>query len=242
MKKVVFIFASLLVFLVGCSNSSNADNRLYSDVYKSVSEALTESSSSKLLNEYDGEYTEAINYNEVKATNALVYYIHLLYLNETFPTTTKPIKFIGNYVKNGEVIQYNEITMLTKIDKDNNKLYCDAYGDSHMHNNDSSFFYLNVDINYDFVNNKLISFDSYMLGVVSEELDESFVIFSKYKDNKLYEFNGNSSSKKELVSYVSKELWKPYMKQLSSCVEVKETYDDEYIKATDYIFGEGYFE
>ena len=242
MKKLIFIFSILFVFLVGCSNNISAENKLYSDVYKSVSEALTKSNNTKLLNEYDSEYTESINYNEVKATNALVYYIHLLYLNDTFPNTTKPIKFIGNYVKNKETIQYNEITMLTKIDKENNKLYCDAYGDSHMNNNDSTFFYLHVDINYDFVNNELISFDSYMMGVVNEELNESLIIASKYKDNKLYEFNDNSSSKRELVSYVSENLFKPYMKQLSSCVEAKETYDEEYTKATDHIFGEGYFE
>ena len=171
----------------------------------------------------------------------MVYYLELLYKNDKFPNTDKPVSFKGDYIKDGKVLQENNMTMLAKTN-DKNLISFDACGTSNMSNQEETNNYIKLDIVFNFETDELVSFHLYIASLDSNNELEDIWMSHRYDGVKLYEFKAEDPSiKSELVDYLNDNYWSEYKPQLSTAISAEGNFTYEYTKATDDVFGEGYF-
>ena len=249
MKKIYMVFITLFLFLlVGCDKKTNETNwnrtNNYSIALESVNKTLAENEnkSKGLVSNFSDYFVEIEDENSIKAARCFVYYLELLYKNEAFPITDSPVKFIGNYVDNGHTLQYNEMTMVSRIN--GNIINIDVLGISYYANdntNDDEFYY-NLVIDYDFDKNELKSFESNVCETDGKKNLTTIWFAEKYDGNNLYEFRGKGKDEQEFVSYLDTNYWTSFKKLLPNTIIVNTDFSAEYTKVTDDVFGKGYFE
>ena len=133
-------------------------------------------------------------------------------------------------------------TGLLEIGKENNKITCEAYGDSHM-GNEKSFFYMYLDIDYDFNSDNVTSYNMYMAPVENDSIGSpSDISAEKYKENVLYKFRTNSTeAQAELARTINDLFFEPFKEVVKTSITIDTDFSNEYTKATNDIFGDNFF-
>lgn len=245
MKRVLcFVLVGILA-LVSCNNKKENNNNEFErksiiNACEQVSNSLNKKEDLNDNNVLESYYYPVNDYSNVQGTKCFVYYLKLLYSDNEFPISDKPIKFVGNYVKDDEVVQYNDMALLSKVDEANNKIVCEAYGDSHFAGDESSYCYYYIDIDYDFKNEEVISYDLYIVGIEDDNVTfENGWILEKYESNILYEFKASNEQAKTTMGHIiSNDLWMPYKEKLADVITLEKDYSNEYTKATIDVMGE----
>ncbi len=245
MKKIILVVITAFLFvLAGCDKQeNNGSTNKYAVALEKVNNVLKNNEGNKKtsLQDVNNSYVEIVDDNSVKAARAMVYYLELLYKNDKFPNTDKPVSFKGDYIKDGKVLQENNMTMLAKTN-DKNLISFDACGTSNMPNQEETNNYIKLDIVFNFETDELVSFHLYIASLDSNNELEDIWMSHRYDGVKLYEFRTEDSSiKSELVDYLNDNYWSEYKPQLSTAISAEGNFTYEYTKATDDVFGEGYF-
>ncbi len=247
MKKMILVILTAFLFvLAGCDKkeNENGSTNKYAVALEKVNNVLKNNEGNKKtsLQDVNNSYVEIVDDNSVKAARAMVYYLELLYKNDKFPSTDKPVSFKGDYIKDGKVLQENNMTMLAKTNN-TNLISFDACGTSNMPNQEeSSNNYIKLDIVFNFETDELVSFHLYIASLDSNNELEDIWMSHRYDGVKLYEFRTEDPSiKSELVDYLNDNYWSEYKPQLPNAITAEGNFAAEYTKATDDVFGEGYF-
>ena len=246
MKKIILVIITALLFVLsGCDkkeNNNNESTNKYAIVLEKVNNALAknEANTKTSLTDINNSYVEKIDDNSIKAARAMVYYLELLYKNDRFPITDNPVTFSGDYVKDGTIIQKNDMTMLAKTNN-TNLITFDVYGTSSDSSQESTS-YFRIDVVFDFETDELSSFNLYIASTDSNEELVDIWLSHKYDGTKLYEFNTSDSSiRSELVNYLNDNYWQQFKSQLPNAITAEGNFAAEYTKATDDVFGDNYF-
>lgn len=252
MKRIILVVITAFLFvLTGCNKkeNENGSTNKYAVALEKVNNVLKTNEGDKKtsLQDVNNSYVEITDDNSVKSARAMVYYLELLYKNDKFPNTDKPVSFKGDYIKDGKVLQENDMTMLAKTN-DKNLISFDAYGTSSNSTQDSNstqeeYFYLKLDVVFNFETDDLVSFHLYIASLDSNNELADVWISHRYDGVKLYEFRTeNPSIKSELVNYLNDNYWGEFKSQLPNAITAEGNFAAEYTKATDDVFGEGYFD
>lgn len=234
MKKLILFFTLVFALaLTGCKNNAKTDKEIYAEALGQVNQALA--SKNQKLCAYDEEE------NNVKAVRCIVYYLELLYSDEAYVVSENPTEAVGNYVKDDEVLQYNTMAVLASMNKENNKITCEAYGDSHDNGYNSNYCYIYLDIDYDFENSKLLSFDTSIVTITNNAYDsEGFHILESYKDGSLKNYSTTDEEAKVRITSISETLWPTYLEKLANKVVLEHDFSETYTKVTNEIMGENF--
>ena len=221
MKKMILVVITAFLFvLTGCDKKeNNGSTNKYAVALEKVNNVLKTNEGDKKtsLQDVNNSYFEIVDDNSVKSARAMVYYLELLYKNEKFPSTDKPVSFKGDYIKDGKVLQENDMTMLAKTN-DKNLISFDAYGTS-SNSTQEEYFYLKLDIVFNFETDDLASFHLYIASLDSNNELEDIWMSHRYDGVKLYEFRTEDPSiKSELVDYLNDNYWGEFKSQLPNAI------------------------
>ena len=254
--RTLFIASIGALALLGCSPSQTnpgepSDRQHYSDAYKKVSEAMASSQveASKKnkrpdsFSSYDSYFSPADPGTNVLGTQALVYFLHLVYDNIAFPITDKPVTFDCDWIEDGKTLQENSISMVSSMDKEKGSIICDVYGDSHFAGTSESLFYINVDIDYDFVTSTVKAFRLDMVGIKEGLIDRSvYTLISKYEDGQ-YKMAFIKDSMKDgrdgYLDLLEETYWKPYAEKLNNAITVDAEFSKEYSESMKIVYPDG---
>lgn len=261
MKKLFISVASLGFSLMMLTSCSSKDSRSScKEALKQVLNALDDKKENNNLttNKIDAygaiaktdDFVEVADYQNVIATKTFIKYTELLYENETYPITDK-IVYSTATLYNGETpYEHNVINQKTTMDKSNNKLTFELYGggvyakdmsSEEFYNNfeqRDGKFYLNLDIEFDYSNNELLSFSLYGSSYDNGNID-SYLI-AVYENNKLYELPTYNKNTIDTINATYKESYNSFMSQMNDKV-IAGDYSKEFTDVTLEFFGESYF-
>lgn len=239
MKKIFVVFLALvgLLSLAGC-NKSNPDRDVYINVCQKVLDTINNKSDVK-LNDYvvsDDDYVKDDDVNGLMPVRCMIYFIELLYKNESFPISDNAVSFRSDYVKNGVILQYNEQSFKASLDKENNKVIISLIGYSSFDENykDGIKAYLHLDVDFNFNSNEITAY-SLFVG------DLGNFMYEVYKDGEVYSLD---RTKTEANNQIAKEYENDFNNLEAESVNLESIGDFsfEYTKATDDILGNDYFE
>lgn len=239
MKKLfsTLALASLLV-LTSCGNES-MERQTYIDVcHKVVDTMEVEKTQLASLEITEDDFSEIRINQELIIAKTFIYFIELLYINENYPISDKPVYITSNYVKNDKVLQYNEEYLKSSFDKENNKVEIEFLGFSSSDENyKGSENYLCYLIDYDFENSIINGYSVFFAEVNDKQL--KITDYQIYDGNKIYDLiNYDKSS--EIVSEYNDRF--QLLSEETSGLELTGDFKEEYIKATNDMLGDDYFE
>ncbi len=263
MKKLIVSVGSLglgLMMLTSCN--SNDSRSSLKEVLKQVLNALDNNKENNNLTSnkiecYNAiaktdDFVEITNYRNVIATKTFIKYTELLYENETYPITDKIVYSTATLYNGENPYEYNVINQKSSIDKSNNKLSFELYSGVASASNTSSEefynnfdqndekFYINIDIEFDYSNNELLSFSLYGAGDNNGNLNPYLIIV--YENNKLYELELPTKNKETLntIKASYNDSFSSFKNQMNDKI-IAGDYSKEYTDVTLEFFGESYF-
>ena len=251
-KRILGVLAITgVIALASCNNEQKVDStdrKAYVEVLNKCSEKLQEKSETNLQSSVSMDYFElegTSNNNYYEATGAYVYFLNLLYQNENYKVTEDAVKIDCDYVKDSNVIQDNTMSILGKLDKEKGIVNFELYGTSVMASGNGtstdSFFYLVLDIQYDFSESVLKDFDLYFTEVNKDaELDSNTISAFRYFEGKKYTGITTEENRKVFLDFINDNYWSLHKESILSAEYIGD-FSYEYVKTTDDIFGPDFF-
>ena len=106
-KKLIGIIALSSVLALASCSSKSSDRGIYLDVCNQVLDTMEAKETKLTSKEINDDFYLLEDYKELTIAKTFVYFIELLYENESYPISDKPVYFTCDYVKNGKTLQYN---------------------------------------------------------------------------------------------------------------------------------------
>jgi hypothetical protein len=243
MKKKLFgIFALSGVLALASCGSKASDRDTFVTVCEKVVDTMQikETKLTSLETSLD-EFKVLDDYQELTIAKTMIHFVELLYKNESYPVTDKPVYITGNYVKEGKTLQYNEEYIKSSFNKEKNNVEIEflgfsSYTDANFKNTKPAYFRLSVD--YDFEKNDVNTYSFYLGQVEAEEALE-LIIYEVYNGTDIYSLKDYSTIKGEITSNYMDGF--KTLGQETIGIELSGDYSAEYIKATDDMLGDNYF-
>ncbi len=244
MKKKLFgIFALSGVLALASCGSKASDRDTFVAVCEKVVDTMQikETKLTSLETSLD-EFKVLDDYQELTIAKTMIYFVELLYKNESYPVTDKPVYITSNYVKEGKTLQYNEEYIKSSFNKEKNNVEIEflgfsSYTDANFENTQPAYFRLSVD--YDFEKNDVNTYSLYLGQVKAEEALE-LMIYEVYNGTDIYSLKDYSTIKGEITSNYMDGF--KTLGQETIGIELSGDYSAEYIKATNDMLGDNYFE
>lgn len=251
MKKKLFgiLTLSSVLALASCGTQSNektgentADRGTFITVCEKVLDTLVDKETN--LASFDikeEDYDVLDDDKELTLVKTLVYFVELLYKNDNYPVTVKPVYSKANYVRDGKNIQYNEQAIKSSFDKEHSKVEIEFLGSSsRSEDNFDSKAYFCLFVDYDFEKNNVNEYSFFLAGV--EEANRTKLrlsIYELYDGENIYSLKYDSSKKEEITNnyYDSFKV----LSNESLDLESSGDFSLEYTKATDDMLGNDYF-
>ena len=236
-KKIIGIsIIAATILLSGCSANNSAKNT-YKNALKQVNASLNDYSEKLELKSYnfnDDDLKEEDDLYNLYGTRTLVGFLYELYTNTNYPADEKAHHMVCNFVDdNNNILQSNEMTISSIIDKDNNKILFEGFGISN-----GDFGYYVIDIDYDFHNKNVDSFVLFIADV-DNSLDENIHsddsltevgACNVYKNDTLY--TPNKSFYVDILNYYISNYWNNFKTVVDNANNVGD-YSKEYTKVTN---------
>lgn len=240
-KKIIGITLAMGALLLASCGANDSKRDTYVNVLNQCNEKLQEYSDTKLASSISMDnFTSSSQFGNITATRTFVYYMSLLYKNPNFKITEDAVSVDSDYVKDGAVLQDNEITILGKMDEESGLVNFEIYGTCANMYSEPSYLYIIVEIHFDFKNSILNDFDLYLFDVENGDLDKNNPYVHRYMDGNLY--YGLTDEEHSLVfyDYANTNYWSKHKDNLKNAEKIGD-FSYEYTKATNDILGEDYF-
>lgn len=235
MKKVlIIILASIIVTSCSHPNSNTIDKNDVKVVYNNVANYLKEVSNTgnKQKNIKRKAYVESDQYTLLQSMTALIKWCEYMYSDESF------------VYSNEQIVTFNmnlgsplKTAILTTCDTENNKFYTSlALGETL---NDENTFFYHFDVDYNFSNNSISSFEIRQGGLNIDYLN----IHYKYENNLFYEFDPSTDSEDEDVVIIIEQtinLMEEFKSKLTDVIHIDKDYSEYYNNAMSFAFGDSY--
>ena len=240
-KKIIGITLAMGAFLLASCGANDSKRDTYVEVLNQCNEKLQEHSDTKLASSISMDnFTSSSQFGNIKSTRSFVYYMSLLYKNPNFKITEDAVSVDSDYVKDGAVLQDNEITILGKMDEESGLVNFEIYGTcANMYSEPRSFYFI-VEIHFDFTKGVLNDFDLYLYEVENGDLDKNDPYVNRYMDGNLY--YGLTDEEHSLVfyEYANTNYWSKHKDNLKNAEKIGD-FSYEYTKSINDILGEDYF-
>lgn len=242
-KKILgFTLAIGVALLAGCSQK-NQQREVYVEVLNKCEAKFEKKSETKLTSSVsiDNFYlpSEDVS-NYIDATRTFVHFLSLLYANENFKITDDAVCVNSDYVKDGVILQDNEIAILGNMDEENGFVNFELYGTCEGTNSTPGYLYMLLEINYDFKEGILKDFDMYMYNLKDDDLDKSSTSANRYVGGSLYYGYTDIEHCEVFYEYVSENYWTKHKDRLVNAEKIGD-FSYEYTKATNDILGDNFF-
>ena len=244
MKKILGIAVVMgVALLAGCSeNDTTRDDNL--KVLNTCEEMLWGMSDTKLASSVSIEnFEEMENFktnNYYNVAKESVHHLKLLYSNNNFKISNNAVRIECNYVKNGKILQKNEMAILNKMNKETGIVSYEFYGTSEdIRYEDCSTEYYFLELNYDFKENKLNCLDLYCCDVTDGEICKSYLAVNRFTSGKMY--YDKFESKDLFCNYMNDNYWSKHKDNLVNAEKIGD-FSKEYTDSINYVFGEDAFD
>ena len=248
MKKKLFgIFAlSGVLALASCGSKASDSKASDRDTFVTVCEKVVDTMQIKetkltSLETSLDEFEVLEDYKELTIAKTMIYFVELLYKNESYPITDKPVYVTSNYVKNDKTLQYNEEYIKSSFDKEKNNFEIEflgfsSYIDANFENTKPGYFRLSVD--FDFEKNDVNTYNFYLGQVEANEALE-LMIYEVYNGTDIYSLKHSSTIKEEITANYMDGF--KTLEQETIGIKLSGDYSAEYIKATNDMLGDNYY-
>ena len=188
MKKSFAVFAAImggvLAFAACGGKEGSLTKKQCAKVFGEVASVLLEGEPSKPVNTVAPlAYHEAEDYGNVNGTGAFVYVVGEVLKNDKFQVYDAPSRFTCSYEED-----FYDLNMLVSYQPSAGSVGGEIRGKNTRSDSDGvDYFYLTIDVNYDFEKDKIVSFE---LGMVNwlEDAGREYLA-NKYQGGVLYELD-----------------------------------------------------
>lgn len=252
MKKKLFgIFAlSSVLALASCGAKSKERDTFVTACEKVIDTLQAKETKLTSLTVSDEDFYVLKDTKELTIVKTMVYFIELLYKNESYPVSDKAVYSTANYVSGEETLQYNKQAIKAHYSEKESNIEIEYLGSTAFDENfnNVSLAYLCLNVDYDF-NNQAVNSYTLSLGEVEAEKDDlggplesvalNLHIYEVYDGSEIYSLKYNSNKKETIENNC-------YDKLNALAVEAKGLessgdFSNEYTKATNDMLGTDYF-
>jgi hypothetical protein len=235
MRKILLL--SLIAITLASCSPTNVDNINRNDVkliYGNVANYLKEVSNNgnKPKNIKRKAYVESDQYTLLQSMTALIKWCEYMYSDESFIYSSEQVVTfninLGSPLKAG---------IITNCDTENNKFYTSLAIGTTLDDTNVFFYYFDVDYNFD--NNSISSFEIRQGGLNIEYAN----IHYKYQNNIFYEFDPSTDSEsEEAISIVEQtaNIIEEFKSKLTNVIDLDKDYTEYYNNAMVFAFGDSY--
>ena len=241
---LLLLFSLLLVSCDGLFADEDADRSRYIAAYRGASDALESSgetaclfgSSTLSVSDDYADLYKRTDGSMVRSTCAFLYFLYLLY-KSNIPILQKPVSFTCDYVVNGEVLQYNDIIMTSKVDLVRKKVVGDILGscsDTRVAR-ETDFFYLHIEIDFDFDTLTVGDFTLDTVDIVGDQLSLDHGCSCLYRDGRVYIAQAWDLGDRldEYLDRIESEYYRPYKQLTERAVRLDRNYSEQYTQAME---------
>lgn len=187
MKKSFAVFTAIIggvfAFAACGGKEGSLTKKQCAKVFGEVASVLLEGASKPVNTVASLAYHEAEDYGNVNGTGAFVYFVGEVLKNDKFQVYDAPSRFTCSYEED-----FYDLNMLVSYRPSAGSVGGEIRGKNTRSNSDGTdYFYLTIDVNYDFEKDKIVSFE---LGMVNWlEGAEREYLANKYQGGVLYELD-----------------------------------------------------
>lgn len=238
-KKIIGITLAMGALLLASCGGNDSKRDTYVEVLNQCNKKLQECSDTKLASSIsmDNFSLRKTDSGDITSTRTFVQYMSLLYKNPNFKITEDAVSVDSDYVKNGKVLQDNEITILGKMEEESGLVNFELYGTCANMYSEPCWFYFMFEIHFDFTKGILNDFDMYLYDVENGDLDKNNPYVNRYMDGNLYYGLTDEEHSMVFYDYVNTNYWGKHKEGLKNAEKIGD-FSYEYTKATNDILGE----